>query len=287
MQCQVPNMTTSSRIAIALLLGLCFAWSPANADSYIDGLRDAPETILFRAYDTQAEIDADINAVKPENRKNPPVYDPAQDAAKWTFTGGDVSVVDQLRPEFSTVSSGNLLFVWEARWDTGFSGDLGELKTHKAFQLSNKGGGDERRIELRTRFSKASGSDVAKVDARGYIWDPSGQPLPGQVNEFTIGGGKWTRFWGFVDFDNRQFSFWVADEDTGPVKLFDQLQYSDMSGGLDNFWFEFNSSQSGPESPLSIWARNFIVQRDVSNVQNIVSQGAPVRPEAIADLSAN
>ena len=287
MECRVLNMTSSSRIAIVMVLGLCFEWSPpASADPYFDGLRDSPETILFHAYDSQAEIDADIHAVNPDNRQRPPVYDPVQNAARWTINGGDVAVQDQLRPQFSATSSGNLLFVWEARWDAGFSGDLGELHTHKAFQLSNNSGGDERRIELRTRFNFASGSDVAMLDARGYIWDPSGQPLAGQVNEFTIGGDKWTRFWAFVDFDNLQFSFWVADEDTAPVKLFDQLQYSNMSGGLDNFWFEFNTSQDGPDG-LYLWGRNLAVLRDVSDAESIVLQGAPIRPDAIADLIAN
>ena len=260
--------------------------SSALADPYFDWLRSQPEVVIARAYDNQPEIDQDINAVNPANRNNPPVYDANLNAARWSMFSS-ISVRDQLRPEFGTVSSGTLLIGWDARWDRRFTGDLGEMTTHKAFQLSKSGSGDTRRIEIRTRFNRGSGNDVAGVDARGYIWNPSGQPLPGQVRDFTIEADTWTRFWAFVDFDNQEFSLWVADENVGAVKLFDRLRYNNMSGGLDNFWFEFNSSQNvGARDELRIWARNFAVLRNVSDVGQIVARGSPVRPKPPTNLTA-
>ena len=199
---------------------LCLAVTPAFADAYFDWLSGLPQVVIYRAYDNQNQINQDIYAIKPENRVRPPVYDAALNAARWTMTGASIAIGDQMRPSFPTISSGNVMFVWEARWESGFAGDLGGLDTHKAFQLSKTGSGDERRVEIRTRFSLASGQGVAKVDARGYIWNPSGQPLPGQINDFTIQAETWTRFWAFVDFSNRQLSLWVADEHTNPVQLF-------------------------------------------------------------------
>ena len=277
-----PKKSFNLGIAVSLYLGLCIsAPSQAFAESYFDWLSSLPETMVFRAYDSQAEIDADINAVDPANRVNPPVHDSAMNAARWAVGGANISNRDQLRPTFPVVSSGNLLLVWEARWDRAWSGgDLGELTTHKAFQLSKLGSGDERRIEIRTRFPRASGNEVAGLDARGYVWNPSGSPLPGQITDFKIVADTWTRFWAYLDFDRGEFSLWVSDDSRAPVALFSSLKYSDMNRGLDNFWFEFGSSQksrTGP-SPAYLWARNFTALRDVSDISQIVSQGVALRP---------
>lgn len=281
---------TSKALCYLLIAGILGPAS-ANADEYFDWLRRRPETILARGYQSQAEIDADIAATNPANRVRPPVYDSTVKGARWTIPAGVASIAgqDQLHPRFGTVSSGNLLLVWEARWDSAFAGNLGGLETHKAFQLASDSSGDKRRIEIRTRFSLAPSNAVAMVDARGYIWNPSGQPLPGQTGQFTIEPNKWTRFWAFLDFNARTFSLWVADEDTKPVRLFNRMQYSNMSGGIDHFWFEFNSSQErGGGSSLTVWGRNFAALRNVSDVEAIVNQGDvepgdPGEPEVLPD----
>ena len=63
-----------------------------------------------------------------------------------------------------------------------------------------------------------------------------------------------------------------------------------MSGGLDNFWFEFNSSQTRSGGALNIWARNFAVLKNVANAQDIVNQSgdpqATLQPKAPLNLAA-
>ncbi len=285
----IPVRGTTIRLAAASLLilgcGLSVP-SAAIADAYFDWIKSRPELLAARTYDNADEIEADINAGNPANRQNPPVYDAQMNAARWDMRIG-VASPDQLRPEFPTVSSGNLLLVWEAYWDNGFLGDLGGLRQHKAFQLSKDGSNDARRIEIRTRFNFGGANDVGKIDGRGYVWNPSGAPLPGQVNDFFIAPDTWTRFWAYVDFDRREFSLWVSDETRGPVQLFDALDYNNMSGGLDNFWFEFNSSQnSGPGRTLYIWGRHFAALKDVSNVAEFLIKGSPVRPNPPGALTA-
>lgn len=286
----------TSLIAFIVLHNLAGAQS-AHSDEYFDWLSDQPETVLARSYKTQSEINSDIHAVRSENRVDPPVYDPVMDAAKWRIPAGKASIAvqDQLRPGFPRISSGNVLFFWETRWDSDFGGNLGGLETQKAFQLSLEGSGDERRIELRTRFSQAPPSGIARLDGRTYVWNPAEQPMSPQAREFTVRADTWTRFWAYVNFNTRRFSLWVADEDNDPVRVFNEYQFSSMSGGLDNFWFEFNSSQSrSGGNSLDIWSRNFVVMRNVDDVVSIVTQGAsvdpspdPIEPSPPTNLSAN
>jgi len=282
-------MRSRQSILSLLFLGSVFVSYEVAADPYFDYLQNHPRTMVATAYKNSAEVEADIKAENPDNRGNPPIYDSAQNAARWSMKLG-VGSPDQLRPTFPLVSSGNLLVVWEARWDAAFAGQLGNLRQHKAFQLSrDPGSGDIRRIEIRTRFNQASGNDVAMIDARGYVWNPSGAPLPGQINTFAIASETWTRFWALVDFDRKEFSLWVSDENRSAVQLFDGLSYSNMNGGLDNFWFEFNTSQTAPGMPNTayIWGRHFAALRDINDANEIIAMGSPVRPNPPDGLEAD
>ena len=172
------------------------------------------------------------------------------------------------------------MLTWDSRWDKTFSSNLFGVKTHKSFQLAaHHGRGDKRRLEVRSRFSYAPIGAIASIDLRRYNWQAPGrnQPVPGQVCDFAIRAGVWTRYWAYVDFDNRQFSLWVADEFSNPVVLFDRLLFSRMDGGLNYFWFEHNSSQRREGGrDLYIWGRNFVALRNVANPKQIVAMGAKV-----------
>jgi|GEM_PF-4045464 len=278
------SATTFGTILVAML-SMGTLPLPASADNnYFESLAARSEVIYARSYRKQSEIDADV-PTRPENRETPPVYDPVVDGARWTVHPGNGGIVtkDQMRPHFPHTSTGSLLFYWEARWDKNFPYELSTMHTHKAFQLSRDTSGDQRRIEIRTRFNLASAPDVAEVDGRSYIWSPEETPMSHQVGKFTIKGDTWTRFWAYVDFDRRRFSLWVADEKTSPKEIYRDYQFNDMTGGLDNFWFEFNSSQSrAGGAALNIWARNFVVLRNVGNVEALIEQGGKVAaaPEA-------
>lgn len=234
--------------------------------------------------------DVEINAHRNGKPHDPPdvVYDPAADGARMRMPSGAGSIATQIRLSFPAVASGNLLFYWEGRWEAGFvsDGDVDGLQTNKAYQLARSGPGDNRRIEARTRFALVDSPFVAAVDTRSYWFAPaqgSDQPVQPQVGSFDIKPDTWTRFWAFVDFANGQYSYWVADETSGPVVIHDAIgiDYSPLppgaGPGLDTFWFEHNSSQSRTAGTpdLFIWGRNLVVLKDVSDASGVVQSYQP------------
>ena len=140
-------------------------------------------------------------------------------------------------------------------------------------------------IEPRTRFVLADAPFVAMADSRVYHFTPAmgeSQPLMPQVGQFALRPDNWTRFWAYVDFVANEYTYWIADEETAPVVIHERigLAYSTFpmgSAGLNQFWFEHNSSQSrsagSPE--LFIWGRNLVVLRDVADPDAIVSMYSP------------
>ncbi len=234
------------------------------------------------------------------------VFDPAEDAAMFTIPADTASLPRQVRPAYPRVEVGTVLFTWDAKWGPEFQTDRDELQTHKAFQLARdgqvSGSGDNRRIELRTRFSLAEGeceeargcadgdtreecvacaASIAASDLRLYQFDNlegEQQPAEPQDARFVIEPDTWTRFWAFVDFDAGTYSQWIADSDRAPVQVFDALSidYASHGGGLDWFWFEYNSSQSRTGGELRGWFRNLVVVQDMSDAAGLVAEGAEV-----------
>ncbi len=280
-------------LLILLLLPSPIAWAAAP-HAYFDWLSQKSEKIVSNAYRTQAEINRDT---APSHVPNAYVkYDSNQDAAKLTLfqNKSGLSGDGQLRPSLDNsgyqgmsgeISTGNLLFTWDAKWGNGFLDVETEgLKSQKSFQLSRIGSGDTRRIEIRTRLSRSDPSYIADVDNRGYVFEFAGEKQPMgrggcngdcQINDFTVQGNTWTRYWCFVDFDNETYSFWMADENNSPVKLFDNFAMN-YTTGLNSFWFEYNSSNSRTGPEIYGWFRNFVVLQNVENVDAIVAQGANI-----------
>ncbi len=234
----------------------------------------------------QSEIDANLHG----KVASPPTvaYDPNADGARMQMASGSGSITQQMRIQFTEVTTANLLFYWEGRWEQGFvsDGDIDGLQTNKAYQLAHGGGGDNRRIEPRTRFALANSPFVAAVDTRIYWFTPAvgdDSPLEPQIGSFDIKPDTWTRFWAFVDFDNSKYSYWIADETTAPVVINDAvgLSYANYpptnSPGLDTFWFEHNSSQSRTAGTpvLHIWGRNLVVLTGVSDAAAVVAGYSP------------
>ena len=257
----------------------------AHAESYIDFLENRSETVMVRRYQSQLEIDGDIHGQPDHDALS---YDETINGARFRQVGANGR---QLRPNFGTIDSGTVLITWESRWDAGYSsnGDVDGLRTHKAFQISKNGPSDQRRMEIRALYSSVDEPDVARLDHRRYIWNTVGDasPLAGQIDEFIIKPNTWTRFWSFMDFDNGTYSHWVADEDTNPVQLFDRLpiDYSNnLAAGVDNFWFEYNSSQSRNGPVLYTWARNFAVLKNLSNDPGYYVQ---IGAQVAADVNGN
>ena len=213
-------------------------------------------------------------------------YDPELDAAKFIVppNAGSVVIGDQVRLEFPFVGSGNLLFFWEARADSYWArdGNVDGVETYKAFQLSM---GGELALEPRFRFAQVDTPFVARVDARVY-GNQSGveigpaDSVAQQSAEFNVLPDKWTRFWVFVDFDNNLLSYWVGDEDRATTQIFDDVPFDwaatyGAGFGLDQFWFEFNTSQSRTSAePACFWGRNLVVLRDVADPADVVALGS-------------
>ena len=292
-------MAILKRILLTLIfLPSSIAWAQ-SPHAYFDWLSQQSEKIVANAYRTQTEIDRDT---APKQRPNPSiVYDPGQDAARAIHFSNKsgVSSSHQVRPSFDNsgyakspgfeISTGNLLITWDAKWDSGFLDVESQgLETHKEFQLSRMGSGETRFIEIRSRYVLSDPTYISKIDVRSYDLGHAGDTQPMgrggcpqnsggncQINDFDVQVDTWTRYWCYVDFDNKTFSFWVADENNPPVKLFDNFTIN-YPYGLNAFWFEYNSSQSRTGPEINAWFRNFVVLQNVSDVDATVAQGANV-----------
>jgi hypothetical protein len=266
---------------LALVPGV---WAPASLSAatttYFAWLAARSDVLVAKSYKSQTQINGDSE----QSPNSSVTYDSLEDAAKVQFVNdqlGDASLPNQVRPQFATATSGTLLFIWDAKWHAHY-GDVNYrngLDNHKCFQLANgSASGDQRRIEPRMRYGLATYPDVAKVDTRLYPNDA----MPGQVAQFTVKPNTWTRRWAFVEFRSATdvlYSEWIADSTRTPVQLFNRNAITLINiGGMNEFWFEYNSSQQRPSTsgPLVSWFRDFVVLRNVSDAASIVSQGAVV-----------
>ena len=279
-------MLISSKYRLPFALGILAAVlfgapTPVSAQSYFDWLSSQTETILSRSYKSQAEIDGDLHGKLPSNNIH---FDPEENAAKITIKENSASI-QQIRPNFPAQSSGTLLFTWDAKWGEHFARDRTGLNNHKTYQLSHDGPGDDRRIEIRNRYSLVAPPSISTVDVRLYYHDSAEGRAPAgpQAAQFIIEPSTWTRYWAYVDFDTSTFSMWMADENRQPIALFAALPIAWTNGHsrtnnflLNQFWFEYNSSQSRTGPELFAWFRNFVVMKNVADVNSVIAQGANV-----------
>ncbi|HEY0872610.1 MAG TPA: hypothetical protein VGD94_03990 [Vicinamibacterales bacterium] len=208
-------------------------------------------------------------------------YDPAndpdprrQDAAKVVIGTSSNSLVNQVRvpiPQYS----GALLVTWDAWFGKEFAQSTSGIPTYKNFQLASNGA---IWTEVRSRFSLASGGDIAAVDLRYY-----GTPGPGTTKQgdalapmtgsFVIKPETWTRYWVLIKPAGQwtEFSLWVADATRGPVQLLDRSLVTPKGSGArwDEFWLEYNTSTDTVKPgrpPLVGYARNIVMLHNVTNV---------------------
>lgn len=197
------------------------------------------------------------------------------------------SLPNQVRLPLSTQDGETYLFTWDALWTGSYlrSG----LTNHKAFQFTS--GGDKIWLETQTRFSGASSSgfdittDIASVTTRAYsgiggnadysltpgLLGPgvtNNDPVKPKVGQFIIKPNQWTRFWVRIEQradDYDWMDFWVADESSEAVKIYDQIPLSVRNGAIDQFWLEYNTSTDtfvrGDGRDLVSYFRNFVALR--------------------------
>lgn len=217
----------------------------------------------------------------------------------WVFNGPDAHTY---------------LITWDVLWTDDWVFANHGIPTHKAFQIEEEMGGDYNGsglfVETRCRFTGAneltaengdghpvtgysSSTDVCNVDIRGYGGSTSSpssqvQPLNPSLNAFLVKPNKVTRYWVRIQYQFGSFhtiDAWVADEDRAVVHIVGGAKMSSRSGatgGINAFWFEFNSSTDPPRpindpgGDLVAYVRNLVVLQDPpSDISSLLVQ--PVR----------
>jgi hypothetical protein len=261
-----------------------------RANEYFDQLVSRPDHHSSTHLRTQEEVLEELHFS--DKSKATTAYDPVMDAARFIVKSGSGSVTggDQVRHQFPSVNSGNALFFWEARAESYWASDgsVDGVETYKAFQLSNAG---NLTLEPRFRFAHVNLPYVARTDVRTYgsVERGPADSVTGQTGEFRILPDTWTRFWMLLDFDNNRLSYWVGDENRPTVAILNAVPYNWSAAygsgfKFDQFWFEFNTSQSRSSSEEAyFWGRNLVILKDVEDALSIVELGsngidADVRP---------
>lgn len=214
-------------------------------------------------------------------------YDPAndpdprrQDAAKIVIGTSSNSLTNMVIlpiPQYS----GSLLVTWDAWFGKEFAAATSGIPTYKNFQLASN---NAIWTEVRSRFSLASGSDIAEVDLRYY-----GTPGPGTTKvgdalapmsgSFTIKPETWTRYWVLLNPVGQwtELSMWVADQNRGPVQLLDRRLVTPKGSGSrwDQFWLEYNTStdtiKAGRPNLIG-YARNVVMLQGVTNMSGLLQR---------------
>jgi hypothetical protein len=224
------------------------------------------------------------------------------------------SLPNQVRLPLGTSDGHTYLFTWDGFWTDSYIKT--GMSAHKTFQFTS--GGDAIWLEARTRFDGGTrayetaglfdlNDDVSAVDLRSYNY-PGGdanwsltdgdhlgpgvtreQPLEPRTasRTFVIKPNRWTRFWLRINQRSNDYDlidFWVADEQVGPVKLYERLAVSVRTNRDPNriakFWLEYNASDDkfvrGDERPLVAYFRNFVALQDPQSVESLL-----VRPNDV------
>lgn len=278
---RLTDLRRGLSLSVALLAAL--AGPSALANQYFEDLVARADHYASTDLGSAQEVEDRVYFARKERATTS--YDATHDAARFILPAGSGSIAigDQVRLYYPRVSDGNILIFWEMRADSYFAqnGDIDGLETYKAFQLSD---GGDLTLEPRMRFAQVNAPFVARTDVRHYgsgsgVASGPFDSVGGQTGEFNILPEVWTRFWVFVDFDNNRFAYWVGDENRATVPILDFVPFNWMANygsgfGFDEFWMEFNTSQSrnGPESYL--WGRNIVVLRNVSDPTAVVEAGS-------------
>jgi hypothetical protein len=107
-------------------------------------------------------------------------------------------------------------------------------------------------------------------------------------NQFNVKPQRWVRHWQLIEYGmdpepwrsnppGTLMSLWAADEDRGPVQLYNRLQVTLWPPGVQKFWLEFNTSTNEvkPGRPdLVAYMRNVVILRDVgyANVPKLLQR---------------
>jgi hypothetical protein len=197
------------------------------------------------------------------------VYDPAMDAAKVLVAEGRTSIRNQVYLPMETLDGHAYFVVWDALWTSSFLRRNHGFNNYKAFQFdSNRSIWLETQMRFGGGKARMPGFDperhVGVVTVRSYnrpggprTWTatcanclpPSTtgtHPLAPAEGRFIVWPDRWTRYFWLIEQRPNDYdlvSFWVADEQTDPVQVYDRVAVSVRDGNtIDYLRLEFNTS---------------------------------------------
>lgn len=203
-------------------------------------------------------------------------YDAAKDAAKAVVGTGSNSMRNQLRIPIKAYA-GSLLLIWDAWYSPELADEFSGIPTYKHFQIASA---SAIWTEVRSRFSQATGGDIAKVDLRYYgaSFGPGTTKGPDDTlapvaGTFITKPQAWTRYFVFLNPAGTytEVSLWAADENRDPVQLLDKRLIQPKSGGRWNeWWLELNTSTDTVKAgrpPLVSYYRNLLMYQGLSDAE--------------------
>jgi hypothetical protein len=307
----VGFVSTASVGADRITFSRALTYNEKNAMAKLRGLRVDNEIMTVINYTTfgQQFADGDTSVIVNRGQFGTAVASHAPGATSYLSQN---SLMDQLRVPLGTSDGNRYLFTWDTRYDTSYLGyDLNTLPvSHKEFQLT--AGKNTIWLETQTRadgddgIGKVSGFDrathVAVISGRYYADAAAGSTYSGltntgeiqpQAGRFFVRANVWTRFWWLIDQRAGDYDYctlWVSDENTPPVKIFDNMALNARLDGsgvgtIAMWWLEQNTSYDlyrGSTRDLVSWTRNFVALRNPGDVTPLLLQplaGVPSAPD--------
>jgi hypothetical protein len=270
-----------------------FDWSgefaaAVAAHPYFDTLSARSDCLVAYHLRSDAQIDA-IETVKSGisekgEMRFPVSYDAANDAALFRIDPRVGSTDSEGKRVATAATSGSWLLTWDLRFDNGHAyTSSSHLGRHKTYMVGWRGAtsGDNRWLGLKTEYINAAqaGQGVAEIytymvgttyHGPGTTLGPQSSIQP-RTGSFFINANTWTRVWIFVEDIGQALSYvsvWVADTSRGPVQLHNRNAVITPEGGINKFWFEYDTSgEDAANGEMRSWNRNLVVLKNVTAAQ--------------------
>lgn len=221
-----------------------------------------------------AEMNGDL-AGGSQIPSNPYVeYDASEDAAVNIFPS-DTSTVggNSLKLDHTAMAlTGDAMWIWEAKWETGFNAAAEDWNIHKTFVIRTESPA-QRMFEVRNRYLQSSDNEAGRIDVRGYPgegWAPvnginGADQIIGGVYTYDIPEDTWVRYFVYADYDGGSLSMWVHDELDTTFQIMDEIGCT-FSEGPDQLGLQYNSSQgrSGANT-VHAWLKHIVILRDLTD----------------------
>jgi hypothetical protein len=274
------------------------ATAVSGSHAYFDALINRADCLTSFHFRTQANVDL-VPSRAESDAKIPIVYDSTHDAAKFEIDpsgslphSGSTGTPQKRLP--IPVNGSSMLLTWDLKIAESMrykSTDY--LSQHKSHRIDDPTAAPW----LGMKQNYAKGTNQGKGIAEFFFtsstkWHGPGtsagnsETIQPTAGEFFIQPNTWTRVWVFLDGNIGnpagtpvQMSVWLADENRGPVQLYNKVSMiTPPADGLGIFRYEFDSStKEASNGPGQQWQRNFVVLRGVTHAQvlSLLQKPAP------------